>query len=174
MQILAPVLAAEGGFNPLAFDPSAFFLTLTLFVALVGLLTKFAWNPILNALDAREKRIEDAVGGAESAKAEAEALLAEHRQKLADAERDIAARIEEGRAAADRQADEILQKARADADAQRERAVRDIEQQKQQALNDIRDESVRLSKAIAEQVLARELNDADHERMANEVLSTLR
>lgn len=175
MALVAPVLASEGGgFNPLAFDPSAYMLTFILFLLLFGLLLKFAWTPILNALDAREKRIEGAVGDAERAKSEAEALLAEHRQKLADAQRDIAARIEEGRAAAERQADDILAKARADAEAQRDRVVREIEQQKQQALNEIRDESVRLSKAIAERVLTRELNDDDHRRMANEVLSALK
>lgn len=176
MELLAPVLASEGGgsFNPLAFDPSAYMLTLITFLLLFGLLVKFAWNPILNALDAREKRVESAVAAAERAKSEAEALLAQHRERMAAAERDIAQRLDEGRAAAERQAAAILDKARTEAEAQRDRAVREIDQKKQQALTELRNESVRLSKSIAERVLARELNDDDHRRLANEVLAAMK
>jgi len=173
MELLAPVLASGASFDPLKPDPAAFWLTLILFLVLFSLLLKFAWNPILNALDAREKRIGDAVDSAESAKEEAERLRAEIQQQITDNEKSIAARIEEGRLAADRQGQDILAKAKADAEAERERAVREIEVQKQQALTELRDESVRLSKAIAEKVLARELNADDHRRLADEVLQAL-
>src|SRR5262245_33119207 len=96
MDFVVPRLAA-GGLNPLAFDPSAFLLTLIVFLILLGLLLKFAWNPILDALDAREKRITDAIAAAENAKKEAERLLADHKKALADTERQVAARLEEGR-----------------------------------------------------------------------------
>lgn len=172
--ILAPVVASGASFDPLARDPAAFMLTLILFLVLFGLLLKFAWNPILNALDAREKRIGDAVQAAESAKDEAERLKTEIQRQITDNERSIAQRIEEGRQAAERQAQDILDKAKASADAERERALRDIEVRKQQALTELRDESVRLSKAIAERVLARELNADDHRRLANEVLEAMR
>lgn len=173
MELLAPVVASGASFDPLAFDPAAFMLTLILFLSLFGLLLKFAWNPILNALDAREKRIGDAVSATESARDEAQRLRAEIQQQINDNEKSIAARIEEGRLAADRQGQEILAKAKAEAEAERDRALRDIEVQKQQALAELRDESVRLSKAIAEKVLVRELNADDHRRLAGEVLAAL-
>lgn len=175
MERLWPVLLEGGGsLNPIEFDPAAFMLTLITFLVLLGLLLKFAWNPILNALDARERRIADAVESAEAARREAEAARQEMEKRLAENEKEIARRIEEGRQAAERRAEEILERARADANEERERALREIEVQKQQALAELRDESVRLSKAIAEKVLRRELNDDDHRRLAGEVLQAMR
>lgn len=176
MTLLTPMLLEEGGggVNPLAFDPSAFMLTLIIFVILLGLLIKFAWDPILNALDARERRIEESVNAAQNAKREAEEMLAQYQQKLRDAERQVAQRIDEGRAMADRQAQEILDKAQAQAAREREGATRDIELAKQKALADIQAETVRLSKLIAEKVLAREVDDKDHQRLAQELLAGMR
>lgn len=170
---VAPVLAAGASFNPLDFDPGAFMLSLILVFLLLFLLMKFAWTPILESLEQREKRISDAVDGAEKAKLEAERLIAEHRQKLVDAERQVTARIEEGRAAAERQGAQIVDEARADAERERERARRDIEVAKQRALSEIRGEAVRISKQIAEKVLGREVQDRDHQRLADEVIASL-
>ncbi len=167
------LLASGGSFNPLDFDPGAFMLTLILFLILLFFLMKFAWNPILDSLEQREKRISDAVKGAEDAKRDAERMVAEHKQKLVDAERQVAARIEEGRAAAERQSAEILDAARVEAERERERARREIDVAKQRALAEIRGEAVRLSKQIAEKVLLRKIDDQDHQRLANEVLSSL-
>lgn len=172
MQHLTPLLLEGGGsLNPLDFDASAFMLTLIVFLVLLALLMKFAWNPILDALDAREKRIEDSVRAAEDAKAEAERMLGEYKAKLADAEKQVAQRVDEGRAMAQRQSDEIVEKARAEAARERETAARDIEAARTQALSDIRAEVVRLSKGIAEQVLMREVSGEDHQRLADEVLA---
>ncbi|MFH0946598.1 MAG: F0F1 ATP synthase subunit B [Planctomycetota bacterium] len=175
MGLLAPVLASGGGgLNPLNFDSSAFLLTIILLLILFGLLMKFAWNPILDALDAREKRIEDAVGGAEKARREAEEMLADYKRQLADAERQVAGRIEEGKAMAARQAEEIVEKARSAAEREVDGAKREIEVAKQRALLEMRTEAVGLSRMIAEKVLAREVNAEDHRRLADEVLSALK
>jgi F-type H+-transporting ATPase subunit b len=173
MGLMPPMLGAGVSFNPLDFDAGAFMLTLILFFLLLFLLMKYAWNPILESLEQREKRITDAVQGAEAARTEAERLVAEHRQRLADAERQVAARIEEGRLAAERQSSAILDEARAEAERERERARRDIEVAKQRALSEIRGEAVHLSRQIAERVLLREIKEADHQRLAAEVLSAM-
>jgi F-type H+-transporting ATPase subunit b len=167
------VLAAGASLNPLDFDPAAYMLTLILFFILVFLGMKFAWNPILDSLEQREKKITGAVNDAENAKREAERLIAEHRQKLADAERHVAARIEEGRAQAERQASSIVDAAREEADRERERAKREIEVAKQRAISEIRGEAVRLSRQIAEKVLVRKIDENDHRRIAEEVLSSM-
>ena len=167
-----PVLA-EGGFNPLAFDPSGYLLTVITFVVLAALLLKFAWNPILNALDAREKRIHEAVDAAANAKADAERLLAANKKQAADAERAVAQRLEESRAIAAKQAQEILDRARDDADKERERAKREIDLEKQRAIGELRAEAVKLSRLVAEKVLDREINEADHRRLADQVLASV-
>lgn len=167
------VLLSSPSFNPLDFDSGAFMLTLILFFILLFLLMKFAWNPILDSLEQREKKIAGAVNDAENAKREAERLIAEHRQKLADAERAVAARIEEGRLQAERQGSAIVDAARAEADLERERAKREIDLAKQRALSEIRGEAVRISRQIAEKVLVRQIDENDHRRLAEEVLGSL-
>ncbi|MFG0318187.1 MAG: F0F1 ATP synthase subunit B [Planctomycetota bacterium JB042] len=175
MQSLTPLLLeGSASLNPLDFDASAFMLTLIVFLVLLALLMKFAWNPILDALDAREKRIEDSVKAAEDAKEEAAKMLADYKAKLADAEKQVAQRVEEGRAMAQRQADEIVEKAREEATRERDAATRDIDAARTQALSDIRSEVVRLSKGIAEQVLLREVSGEDHQRLADEVLGAMK
>jgi len=169
----APVLLA-GTLNPLDFDPGAFLLTLIVFLLVLWGLLKFAWNPILDALDAREKRIDDSVTAAQNARDEAERVLGEYKQNLADAERQVAERIEEGRKMAERQAQEILDKAHEETQRERESVKRDIELEKQRALAELRSETVKLSKEIAEKVLSRELNDEDHRRLADEVLAAMK
>lgn len=175
MENLTPILL-EGGvkLNPLDFDASAFMLTLIVFLVLLALLIKFAWNPILDALDAREARIDDSVKSAENAKLEAERMLVDYKAKLSEAEGQVAQRVEEGRATAQRQADEIVEKARGEATRERDAATRDIEAARTQALSDIQAEVVRLSKGIAESVLTREVNDEDHKRLAEEALAALK
>ncbi|MBI4878180.1 MAG: F0F1 ATP synthase subunit B [Planctomycetes bacterium] len=175
MELVAPVLASsEGGLNPLHFDPSAFVLTLIIFLLLLALLVKFAWNPILDALDAREKRIEDSVTSAERARREAEELVAGYKAKLADAERQVAVRIEEGKAMAERQGQEIVERAREAADRERVAAVRDIGLEKQRALSEIRSEAVTLSRMIAEKAISRGLDAEDHRRLAEEFLAAMK
>jgi len=175
MGLIAPVLAAEhGGLNPLNFDASAFLLTIILLLILFGLLLKFAWTPILNALDAREKRIADSVMAAEQARRQADQLLADYNTKLADAERQVAERIEAGKAMADRQGQEIIERARAAAERELEAAKRDIGLEKQRALVEIRAEAIGLSRAIAERVIGREINEQDQRRLADDVLSALK
>jgi F-type H+-transporting ATPase subunit b len=167
------VLLSSPSFNPLDFDSGAFMLTLILFFILLFLLMKFAWNPILDSLEQREKKIAGAVNDAENAKREAERLIAEHKQKLADAERQVAARIEDGRQQAERQAAAIVDQAREESERERERSKREIDVAKQRAISEIRGEAVRLSKQIAEKVLVRKIDDADHRRLAEEVLASL-
>jgi len=149
-------------------------LTLIIFLILLGLLVKFAWNPILDALDAREKRIENSVNSAENAKREAEQLVADYKAKLADAERQVARRLEEGRQMAERHGQEILDKAKEAADREREGAVRDIGLEKQRALAEIRSEAVGISRMIAEKAISRELNAEDHRRLADEILAAMK
>lgn len=169
---LAPVLAA--GLDPLHFDPTGFLLNLVVFLVLFGLLLKYAWNPILDALDSREKRIESAVTSAETARRDAEKMIADYKQKLSDAERQVAQRIEEGRHAAARQAQTILDAAAAEADRERVNAKRDIDLEKQRALAEIRGEAVKLSRMIAEKVLEREISGPDHQRLADQVLAAMK
>ena len=68
----------------LSADPGLIVWTIVTFLLLLGILWKFAWNPILGALDAREQAILDALDVAVRLQAEDEDLLQEHHKRLAD------------------------------------------------------------------------------------------
>ncbi len=164
---------AAGGFNPLAFDPSAFILTTVTFLVLIGLLGKFTWKPMLAAIETRETRIDDAIKQAEDDRKHANELLTSYQAQVANVEQEMAALREQGRADAEAIAREVRSQADADAAARVERAVNEIDQARSQAIEDIRKESVSLGMAVASKVVGRSLESEDHLRLANDVVSGL-
>ena len=173
--VALPVLAlAEGeSFSPFTFDPAATVLTIITFLVLLVILGAFAWKPILAAIEAREKRIEDAIGKAETDRKQAEALLTDYRTRVANVEQEIAALRETGRRDAEALRADIRTKAEAEAAAATEKARREIELAKTQALVEIRREAVGLGLAVAGKVVGKSLDDADRRRLAQEVVDDL-
>ena len=169
--MIAPPLLV--GFDPLAFDPSAMVLTLVTFVVLLLILSKVAWKPLLAAIEAREKRIDDAISKAEADRKSAEAMLAEYKARVAGVEQELAALREKGRMDAEALRADIRGKAESEAAAATEKARRDIELAKNQAVADIRREAVGLGLAVAGKVVGRSLDDADRRRLAQEVIDDL-
>jgi len=94
-----PILA-EGGHstpNALSFPVDLGLFTLIVFLGLLAVLTKFAWKPIMEGLDAREKSISDSIESAAKAKEEADSKLKQYEEKLAGAHDEAAAVLAEAR-----------------------------------------------------------------------------
>lgn len=160
----APLLAAdEGGGGLFAVDPGLSLWTIIVFLAVLIVLGRFAWKPILGALDAREEGIRGAIAESRRAQAEAIALLEEHKAQLADARRQSQELVAEGREAGERLRKEIESKAREEAEAILDRARLEIERERDLALDTIRKESVELALAVASR-LVREKLDSDADR----------
>lgn len=160
----APLLAAdEGGGGLFDVDPGLSLWTIIVFLAVLFVLGRFAWKPILGALDAREAGIREAITDSRRAQAEAVALLEEHKSQLADARRQSQELVTEGRDAGDRLRREIEAKAREEAEAILDRARNEIQRERDLALDTIRKESVELALAVASR-LVREKLDSDADR----------
>ncbi len=159
---LTPVslLAAEGeGTTPLfTVNLGTTVWTTLVFFALLGILWKFAWGPILAAVDAREKAIQGALDEAARQNQDAARLLEEHRQQLADARRQAGDLIAEGKVAGERVKKEIEEKARAEAQAMVERAKNEIERERDAALDVLRRESVDLALAAAARLVQEKMD----------------
>ena len=123
--------------------------TTLVFLALLGILWKFAWGPILGAVQAREDGIQKTLDKAATERDEAAKLLAEHREQMADARRQAQQMIAEGKEAGERVRQGIEEKARAEGDAMIERARESIEREKDAALDELRKEAVDLALAAA-------------------------
>lgn len=156
------VAAAEsaGGFDVFTVNPGLSVWTTLVFLMLLGILWKFAWAPILGAVEARENRIQSALDESRRRQEEAQELLAEHKAQLNDARRQANEILAEARTSGDRLRKELEEKARAEAQGIVQAARREIERERDQALADIRRESVDLALAAAAKLL--------HERVDTE------
>ena len=133
--------------------------TTLVFLTLLGILWKFAWGPILGAVQAREDGIQETLDQAANERAEAAKLLAEHRQQMADARRQAQQMIAEGKEAGDRVRQDIEEKARTEGDTLIERARESIEREKDVALDELRKESVDLALAAAAKLVQGSLDE---------------
>ncbi|MDZ7779204.1 MAG: F0F1 ATP synthase subunit B [Gemmatimonadota bacterium] len=147
--------------------------TTIVFVALLAILWRFAWGPILSAIESREEGIQSAIDEATARNAEAERLLAEHREQLADARRQANELIAEGKAAGENLRKEIEEKAREEAQALIERARAEIERERDQALDTLRKESVELALAAASRLLEEKLDASKDRELVERYLAEL-
>ncbi len=141
-------------------NPGLTVWTTFVFLALLGILWKTAWGPILAAVEARESRIQDTLDQAAKEREEAAKLLAEHRQHMADARRQAQQLIAESREAGDKVRGDIEEKARVEGQALIERARESIEREKEAALEALRRESVDLALAAAAKLMQETLDAA--------------
>lgn len=160
--------------NPLVQpDPGLFVWTILTFLILVALLAKFAWRPLLLALEVRQKTIEGALEDARKAREDLERVQQEGAKLLNDARREADAIVTRARADADRFRDEMKQQANVQAAGIVERAEREIQRETARAVTQLRQEAVELSFSIASKVLRRTVTPADHERLIDEVVNSL-
>ena len=127
------------------------------------MLGKYAWAPILSAVEAREKGIQDDLDQAKGQREEAAGLLAEHKKQMAEARREAHQIVQDGKDAGEKLRREIEEKARTEGSAMIERAREEIERERDAALDALRKESVDLALAAASKLI-RENLDADKNR----------
>ena len=157
--------------NPLVqVDPGLFIWTIVTFLVLLTLLAKFAWRPLLEALETRQNAIRKSLDDAQQAKEELERLHVESVQIIQRARNDAEAVIAQSRSDGDRLREELKQKARAEADHIVKNAERQIQLETSRALEQIRREAIDLSVMIASKIIQRNLSKADNEKLIDEAL----
>jgi len=157
--------------NPLVqLDPGLFIWTIVTFLVLLTLLTKFAWGPLLQALESRQNAIRKSLDDAQQARQELERLNQESAQIIRQARVDAEAIVTKSRADAERLREEMKQKARSEADGIVRNAQRQIQLETQRALQQIRHEAIDLSVQIASKLLQRNLTKEDNERLIEDAL----
>ncbi len=167
-------LAAEGGEeNLFAGDLGNMIWTLVIFVAVLIVLGKFAWGPLLSSLQERERFIHDSLAQAKDDREAAEARLKEYSDKLDDARAEATAIVEEGRRDAEVVKQRIEDEARAEADRMTERAKREIDIAKQTAIKELYSTSASLATDMAARVLKKQISAEDHERLIAEALDEM-
>ncbi len=143
------------------FSIGLFFWQLILFVGLVLLLKKFAWKPILGAVNEREEGIKSALASAEEAKKEMQNLNASNEQLLKEARNERDALMKEARVIKDKMIADAKDEAKEVTSKLIENAQASIEQEKQAALAELKKQVAELSIGIAETVIKKELSSKE-------------
>jgi F-type H+-transporting ATPase subunit b len=152
--------------NPLVQpDPGLFVWTILTFLVLAALLAKFAWRPMLQALDRRRQMVENAVVEARRAKEELERAQQENARILAEARTEAEAIVARSRSDAERLRAEMREKAMADAAGVLRNAERQIQLETNRAIEQIRRETIDLSIEVASKLLRRNVNREDNEAL---------
>ncbi len=133
-----------------------------IFLILFAVLAKFAFGPIAQALDAREKAVADQIAAAHQANEEAKNVLGQYQQKLADSKDEVREILETAKADAQRSAATIMEKAQEEANNIRERAKKEIETATANALQSIAERSATLATQLAGRMIRAEVKPETH------------
>jgi F-type H+-transporting ATPase subunit b len=163
--------AAKGGL--LSPNGGLMFWTLLIFIALFFILSRAAFKPMLSAVEAREKALEDAINSAKADREAAAKLLAEHQLQLDNARNEAQKLIADGRSVGEKIRAEMVEETRGQQQEMLERARREIESEKQRAIADLRREAVDLAIAGAGKVIEKNLDDQSNRSIVESFLSTI-
>ena len=147
--------------------------TLVGFLLMVWILSKYAWGPILDLLDQRREKIEKDYTDAEQTLESAKGLEAGFEAKLVDIKVLERERVQEAVKRGEELSDNIVAKARSDAQTTREKSLQDLEIESQKAQIQLRDDVVGMALGAAEKVINAKLDDAEQRRLIQDYIDNL-
>ena len=154
-------------------SPGLLVWTIITFLIVLFVLKKKAWGPLMNALEDREKKIEEALATADKAKEDSQNLSAEidkmkadsqteRQQILADAKKDADNLMAKKESEANQKYDQMLDKAK-----------KEIESEKAKALKDIKSVAVNLSIEAASKIINKNLDSNDNKKIAEDTINSI-
>jgi len=145
--------------------------TFVVFLLLLAILGKFAWPPIVEALETRERTIADNIAAAAAKHDEAKEILATHEAKLAGAADEVRELLEEARRDAEHTKGQIVAEARSAARAEHERAMRDLDIATDSAIRKLAESSANLAVDLAGKVVREKITPEHQARVVREALA---
>jgi F-type H+-transporting ATPase subunit b len=159
--------------NLLAPHAGLMFWTLIIFGILFFILLKFAFPPMLRAVEAREKTLEDALASARRDRDEAARVLGEAKASLDASRAEGQKFIADARVTADKMRGELLDETKKQQDELLARAKRDIANEKVKAIAELRTEAIDLALKGAGRVIEKNLDDATNRKLVEDFLKTV-
>jgi F-type H+-transporting ATPase subunit b len=173
MSLAAITPAASSGSFLITPDVGLMIWTLLLFGISMYILAKLAFPRITEALDKRQRAIEESIDHAERIRREADELLAQYRERLKDARGQADEILDRARKSAEVHERETLEEAQARREKLLEQTRRDIEIETRRAIAEIRAEVADLTVMATEKVTRKTLTAEDQRRLVEEALSEL-
>jgi len=160
--------------NPLVQpDPGLFIWTIITFLVLLYLLKRFAWSPLLKALDERQETIRKSLDDAEQATQELQRMQQKSAQIIAAASGEAQSIVAKSRAAAETVREDLKRKAKEEAGALVRGAQRQIQLETARAIQQIRHEVVDLSLTVASKLIKKNLTQEDNDALIQDSLSQI-
>jgi len=155
----------------LSVNPGMAIWTWIIFLLLFAVLAKFAWKPLLAAVEKREKNIEDSLQKAEQAKVDAEELIEKHKKMIDEAHVQAQKILKENKELAEKLRTDMEADAKEKIDKMFAKAHTDIENEKKAALQELRQEVVHLSVQISEKIILESLDEKKHRKLIDDYIS---
>jgi|HubBroStandDraft_5_1064220.scaffolds.fasta_scaffold35315_3 F-type H+-transporting ATPase subunit b len=156
---------------PIKFKKDLALWSAVTFLIFLFLLGRYAWKPLIAALDAREGQIRGDISAAESARLKAEQMLAEHSKRMAQVQDEVREALAQARREAESLKQEIVGQAQKEAVAAKDRAVQEISRARDSALKDLFDVMATEVAHATQHVLGRSVNSSDQDRLIEEALT---
>ncbi len=157
--------------NPLVqLDPGLFFWTIAVFLTLLFLLKKFAWGPLLAALEERQAGIRKSLDDADTAKRELAEVQAKASALIGQARTEADTILSEARADGARIRQELREAAQKEAETITRNAQQQIQLERDRAVAEIRQQAVELSVMIASKLIRRNLTREDNQALIDDAL----
>ncbi|MFM1996177.1 MAG: hypothetical protein RLZZ111_564 [Planctomycetota bacterium] len=170
---------APAGVKQADFESPAWFQTdlavwsFAVFMLLFGLLTAFAWKPIMQGLETREEGIARQIAETKAANEEAKRMLASYERRLTEAAEEVRGMLDEARRDAESTKQTILTEARKASDEEKARAKHEIQLAKDDALSQIAEKAGRLAVDVAGKFLREKLGPDEQSRLVRESVAGL-
>jgi F-type H+-transporting ATPase subunit b len=171
----APALAAEGA-KPDIFEGGIgnAIVTLVIFVAVVVILGKYAWPPLMRVLAEREQTIRESLEDARREREEAQVLLAKYTEQIEAARTEATGIVDAGRRNAEEVARKVQEEARKEAGEMVNRALREIQLATDTAKKEVYDVAAELAVDVAGRIIRKKLSPEDHQELVEESLERMR
>ena len=154
-------------------DPGLIIWTIITFLLLLLILKKAAWKPLLSALQKREDTIANSIQKAEQAKVDAEKLLKEHSERLAQAEAEAQRIINEGRQLAEKIKENITSEAKAISDKIIKESKEEIEKSRQAAIESLKKDISQIAILAASKIISENLDEKVDKKLVDKMIENL-
>ena len=155
----------------LRFEPGLIIWTIAIFLVLLVVLHRFAWGPLLSALDDREKDIKNALDQAQKTQQETELALAENRRRGDEALQRAEQIIEQARQEAEQVRRQAVDKAKDEAKKVTEQGLRRLETEQRSAMAEIRKTTADLAVRAAARLIESSLTDKQQHEIVERFLA---
>ena len=165
--------ASGAASGPFSINPGLIIWTLVVFGILLVTLWRLGLPVLIRSVEERERRIQKQLEDAEKANAEAQRLLEEHKKQIAAARNEAQDILAKAKSISQKEREALLAKAREEYDGLLNRARKDIDAEKEKAIQALRREAVELSIAAASRVIEANLDTEANRKLVTEFLESL-